>query len=261
MKCHRATGYVTRFFIGILMNQFNQVSLSCYPIPKSVHARSCTVFVSSYHYTLEESRVGSVTIKYFNYGQAEIDYLSRADEALGTVMQRMGKVERVVMPDLYAALNQAIVGQLISVKAANTVWERLLNRFGEMTPQNMARQTAEDIQQCGMTMKKALCLKEIADTVAQGAFDLDELNDLSDSEVIQKLTTLNGVGRWTAEMLLIHAMERRDVVSWGDIAIRRGMMKLYGLDELTKAQFEQYRQRYSPLGSIASIYLWAISAE
>lgn len=80
-------------------------------------------------------------------------------------------------------------------------------------------------------------------------------------QVINKLMTLNGIDKWTAEMMLINAMERRDVVSWGDIAIRRGMMKLYGLSTLTKEQFEQYRLRYSPLGSVASIYLWKISFE
>jgi DNA-3-methyladenine glycosylase II len=61
--------------------------------------------------------------------------------------------------------------------------------------------------------------------------------------------------------MLINSMERRDVVSWGDIAIRRGMMKLYGLNTITKEQFEHYRLRYSPLGSVASIYLWNISFE
>ena len=90
---------------------------------------------------------------------------------------------------------------------------------------------------------------------------MQKLYDLPDEAVIQKLIMLKGIGKWTAEMVLIHSMERRDVVSWGDIAIRRGMMKLYGLPAITKEQFEQYRLRYSPLGSIASIYLWAISFE
>jgi DNA-3-methyladenine glycosylase II len=62
-------------------------------------------------------------------------------------------------------------------------------------------------------------------------------------------------------MLLLHAYERPDIVSWGDVAIRRGMMKLYGLDTLTNDQFEQYRTGYSPYGSVASIYLWVISFE
>ncbi|MDF2653456.1 MAG: DNA-3-methyladenine glycosidase [Paenibacillus sp.] len=168
----------------------------------------------------------TVITKYFNYGQEEIDYLSSVDTILGAAMARMGKVERVIIPDLFAALVYAIVGQLISVKAVHTIWARMQNQFGEISPQNMARQTAEDIQKCGLTMKKAVCIQNIAQSITQGAFDMNELHDLSDAEVIKKLMALNGVGKWTAEMLLINSMERRDVVSWGDIAIRRGMMKL-----------------------------------
>jgi DNA-3-methyladenine glycosylase II len=165
------------------------------------------------------------------------------------------------MPDLFAALVYAIVGQLISAKAVNTIWVRMQERFGEISPSNMAKQTAEQIQSCGITMKKAVCIKSIAESIIQGEIQLDELHNLSDEEVIKKLMTLKGVGKWTAEMLLIHAMERPDVVSWGDIAIRRGMMKLYGLEALTKEQFDSYRLSYSPFGSVASIYLWTLSME
>ncbi|MEX1030684.1 MAG: DNA-3-methyladenine glycosylase 2 family protein [Paenibacillaceae bacterium] len=203
----------------------------------------------------------TVITKHYDYGQDEIDYLIRVDETLGAAILRLGKVERVIIPDLFAALMHAIVGQLISVKAANTVWARMEDQFVEISPLHISMQTPDDIQRCGMTMKKAVCIHTIAQMIAQGEFKLDELNGLSDSEVISRLITLSGVGQWTAEMLLINSMERRDVLSWGDIAIRRGMMKLYGLSTINRAQFEQYRLRYSPLGSVASIYLWEISKE
>jgi len=202
-----------------------------------------------------------VRTKYFDYGQEEMDDLIRKDATLGAAVTRMGKVERIVMPDVFTALVHAIIGQLISAKAAHTIWERMQAQFGEITPQHLSMQSAEDIQKCGMTMKKAVTIHHISQTIAEGAFHLDELHQLPDEEVIRKLTKLKGVGRWTAKMILIHALERPDVISWGDVAIRRGMMKLYGLPTLTQEQFEQYRLRYSPLGSIASIYLWAISSE
>jgi DNA-3-methyladenine glycosylase II len=199
--------------------------------------------------------------KHYDYGQAEMDYLISKDEALGAVINRLGKLERVITPDLFTALLQAIIGQLISVKAANTVWLRMVHQFGEVSPYNIASVSPDDIQNCGMTMKKAICIHTIAQLIVQGDFVIDELTNCSDAEVIAKLTKLNGIGQWTAEMLLIHSMERPDILSWGDIAIRRGIMKLYGLDSITKDQFEQYRLLYSPLGSIASIYLWEISSE
>lgn len=203
----------------------------------------------------------TVATKYFDYGQEEIDYLKNVDETLGAAMTRIGKIERVVIPDLFTALVYAIVGQLISVKAVHTIWERMQSQFGEITPSNLMSQTADDIQRCGMTMKKAVCIYKLSQSIEEGSFQLDKLKDLSDAEVIKELMTLDGVGKWTAEMLLLNAMERRDIVSWGDIAIRRGMMKLYNLSTITKEQFEEYRRRYSPLGSVASIYLWQISFE
>ena len=93
----------------------------------------------------------------------------------------------------------------------------------------------------------------------QNELNIAELATLPDAEIIRRLSSLNGVGVWTAEMLLIFSLERPDVVSWGDLAIRRGMMNLYGLDSLTREQFERYRKRYSPYGSVASLYLWALA--
>lgn len=203
----------------------------------------------------------NVKTKYFDYGEKEMEYLKRVDEELGAAIERLGKVERVIIPDLFAALIYAIIGQLVSVKAVHTIWGRMQDRFGEITTQNIAKLSADDIQGCGMTMKKAVCIKSIAEIIDQGKFNLTELYDLSDTEVIKRLSSLNGIGKWTAEMLLINSMERPDVVSFGDIAIRRGMCKLYGLEGITKEKFNQYKERYSPYGSIASIYLWKLSFE
>ncbi|RUT35647.1 DNA-3-methyladenine glycosylase 2 family protein [Paenibacillus zeisoli] len=205
--------------------------------------------------------MGTLDYKLFEYGRKEMDELSQADKILGAAIQRLGKIDRVIIPDLFTALIHAIVGQLVSVKAAATIWGRMLKHYGAISPQSIAMQNADLIQSCGMTMKKAVCIHNIAVTISQGNFDLDGLHCLSDQQVIHKLSALPGVGRWTAEMLLIHAMERPDVVSWGDLAIRRGMMKLYGLPSISKGQFDTHRSAYSPFGSVASIYLWKISSE
>ncbi|MCC3378549.1 DNA-3-methyladenine glycosylase family protein [Paenibacillus farraposensis] len=203
--------------------------------------------------------MNTVITKNFDYGEKEIQYLKSADPVLGRAMSQMGKVERMVIPDLFTALVHAIVGQLVSAKAVETIWARMQEKLGVITPQRIVAHSAEDIQSSGITMKKAACIMNLAQTIEQGLLDLQELYELSDTQVIQKLSSLQGIGPWTAEMMLIHCMERPDVVSWGDMAIRRGMMKLYNLGSLTKKQFEEYRQVYSPYGSVASIYLWSIS--
>jgi DNA-3-methyladenine glycosylase II len=132
-------------------------------------------------------------------------------------------------------------------------------RFGQITPAAIAAVTVDEIQQCGMSARKAGYIRGIGDAVMNGSLDLARLLTLPDDDVIAHLTCLKGVGVWTAEMLLIFSMERPDVVSRGDLAIRRGMMRLYGKKEIHGPEFERYRKRYSPYGSVASLYLWEIS--
>ena len=205
--------------------------------------------------------MGNVKTKFFSYGQREIEYLQNVDQILGAAMKRLGKIDREVIPDLFTALIYAIVGQQISVKAAHTVWHRMQLHFEEMIPQYIALATVEEIQQCGMSTRKAIYIKNIGEAVMYGSLKLMELYDLPDEEVIKRLSKMNGIGVWTAEMLLLNSMERPDIVSWGDIAIRRGMMNLYNLTDITKEQFEKYKKQYSPYGSVASIYLWKLSFE
>ena len=197
----------------------------------------------------------------FQYGQKEIDYLKERDKVLGRAIGEVGIIRRPVIPDLFTALIRNIVGQQISSKAANTVWNRVLNRYSPITPETIMAITTEEIQKCGMSNRKANYIKGIAEAVVQGKLNLSELEHLPDDEVIKRLSSLPGIGVWTAEMLMIFSMQRPDVVSWGDLAIRRGMMTLYGLKDLTREQFHEYRKRYSPYGSVASLYLWVISRE
>lgn len=195
----------------------------------------------------------------FRYGEAETSYLRKRDKKLGAAIDAIGMIERELTPDLFTALVASVASQQVSAKAADTVWKRMEERFGAITADAIAAATADEIQQCGMSMRKAGYIKGIGDTVADGSLDLAGLRECSDDEVIDQLTALNGVGAWTAEMLLIFSMERPDVVSWGDLAIRRGMMRLYGKETLDRNTFDRYRKRYSPYGSVASLYLWEIS--
>lgn len=197
----------------------------------------------------------------FKYGETEINYLKKKDKKLSEAIDRIGKIERRVIPDLFAALINSIIGQQISSKAAETVWNRLINLVGEIKTETIIQTDINDIQKCGMTVRKASYIKDIAESVSSGELNINELNNLSDKEVIKKLSSLNGIGVWTAEMLMIFSMERPDIVSWDDLAIRRGMCNLYHHKVLTKTQFERYKKRYSPYGSVASLYLWALSVE
>jgi len=195
----------------------------------------------------------------YKYGQVEIEHLKRRDKKLGMAIDRIGAIEREVTPDLFTALVKSIVAQQISTKAADTVWGRLCIQLTDITPDNIAAVDVSEIQKCGLSMRKAGYIKGLGDAATCGELDLMKLGVLPDAEIIKKLLSLHGLGVWTAEMILIFSLCRPDVVSWGDLAIRRGMMNLYGLKNLTRAQFDSYRKRYSPYGSVASLYLWALS--
>jgi DNA-3-methyladenine glycosylase II len=195
------------------------------------------------------------------YGKAEIDHLKSRDKKLGKAIDRIGMIERQVIPDLFKALVHSVVAQQISSKAAATVWGRLCGKLSDVTPRNVAITEVSEIQKCGLSMRKATYIKGIGEAAHRGGLDLLELREMPDEAVIEKLSYLPGIGVWTAEMLLIFSLCRPDVVSWGDLAIQRGMMKLYGLKDLSKKQFDRFRKRYSPCGSVASLYLWALSVK
>ncbi len=196
---------------------------------------------------------------YFIYGQKEVDYLKSRDKRLGAVIEQTGHIYRRVIPDLYAALVHSIIGQQISTKAHETIWQRMNEGIGAITPQAIDAMSLEDLQKYGMTFKKAGYIKSTARKIISGEFDIDSLNSMTDEEVCTELSKLDGVGTWTAEMLMIFSMQRPNIVSYKDLAIIRGMKWLYHHKEMTKERFERYRKRYAPYGSVASLYLWKIA--
>jgi 3-methyladenine DNA glycosylase/8-oxoguanine DNA glycosylase len=200
-------------------------------------------------------------MQFFPYGEKEIQYLKKKDKKLGAAIHRTGMIKRRIKPDPFSALVSSVVSQQISNKAADTVWNRLSGLLGNITPGNIARVDLSQIQVCGMSRRKAGYIKGIAEAALSGQVDFNTLDALPDEEIIKKLSSLHGVGVWTAEMLLIFSLCRPDVVSYRDLAICRGMMNLYSLKNLTREKFESYRKRYSPYGSVASLYLWEISAQ
>ena len=195
----------------------------------------------------------------FTFGELEINYLKKRDKVLGAAIDVLGPIEREVNPDLFSALVNAIVGQQISAKAQATIWARMQAGLGEITPQAVLSRTQEDLQSYGISFRKAAYIKGAAERVVDGRLDLAALQNKPDAEICRELTALDGIGVWTAEMLMLFSMQRPDVLSFGDLAILRGMRLLYRHREITKPLFEKYRRRYSPYGSVASLYLWAIA--
>ena len=196
---------------------------------------------------------------YFDYGAREVDYLKARDRVLGEVIDQVGHVEREVDPDLFSAVVHHIVGQQISTKAQATIWARMREHLGEVNARTVAAVGTAALQSVGISLRKAEYIQDFAGKVNSGAFDLQRVAALPDSEAIEALVALKGVGVWTAEMILLFCLQRPDIFSFDDLAIQRGLRMVYRHRKIDRKLFEKYRRRFSPYGSVASLYLWAVA--
>ncbi|SBV96887.1 HhH-GPD superfamily base excision DNA repair protein [uncultured delta proteobacterium] len=197
--------------------------------------------------------------QYLEYGEKETAHLRKKDPALARVMDVVGPVRREVIPDVFMALVNSVIGQQISTKAHRTVWERAQAMFAPLTPEHVASIPVATLQTCGISTRKAVYINEIATSVVTGALDLAHLHAMDDEAVCKRLSEIRGIGVWTAEMLMTFSMRRMDVLSWGDLAILRGLRMLYRHRVITPVLFAKYKKRYSPYATVASLYLWALA--
>ena len=197
--------------------------------------------------------------EFFEYGKKEIEHLKRKDKRLGEAIEKIGQIYREVDSDISSSVVHNIVGQQISSAALKTVWTRLNERLGGVSAKTVHAVSREELQSCGITFRKADYIKDFADKVRRGEFVADALRAFDDTDVVRSLTALKGIGVWTAEMLMIFCLQRPDVMSYGDLAIHRGLRMLYHHRNIDRKLFEKYARRYSPYGTVASLYLWAIA--
>ena len=158
---------------------------------------------------------------YFAYGEQALSYLRKKDKRLCEVIDRIGHIDRTVDPDLFSSVVHHIIGQQISTKAQATIWQRVQDALGTVNAEAMAH--------------------------------------MRDEAAIRALSSLKGIGVWTAEMILLFCLQRPDIFSYDDLAIRRGLRMVYHHREIDRDLFEKYRRRFCPYCSVASLYLWAVS--
>ena len=195
----------------------------------------------------------------FPYGKAETDWLRRRDKRLGAVIDRVGHIDRAVDGDLFSSVVHHIVGQQVSTKAQATVWRRLQEALGAVNADTVLAAGTPALQALGMTYRKAGYITDFALRVQSGEFDPEAVRRMDDAAAVAALCTLRGIGVWTAEMILLFGLQRPDIFSFGDLAILRGLRMIYRHREISRELFELYLRRFSPYGSTASLYLWAVA--
>lgn len=201
------------------------------------------------------------TIKGIN---KEIQYLSKKDKVLGEYMEQVGVLERELSATPFAALVSVIIEQQISTIAAERVEHNLMKLVGK---DNLSKINIEDIlkldmeklSHTGLGKKKAAWLMQITENVKSKKIDFDGYSKMEDKEVIENLIQNEGIGAWSAKMFCIFGLGRKNIISYSDFGIRKGMMKLYGKESLTKQDFKEYAKSYEPYATIASIYLWNLA--
>lgn len=197
---------------------------------------------------------------YFSYTDEEVEYLKKRDKKLAAAIDEIGPIRRETEPEIFPALVHNIVGQQISGAAQRTVWTRLREGLGGVTPENILARGVDGVVSFGLSARKADYILDLARRAASGEFNAEALRGMSDAEAAEYLCRLRGVGLWTAEMLLTFTLQRRDVLSFGDFGIRRGLRMLYRHKEIDRERFERFRRRYSPCGTLAAMYIWEIAS-
>ena len=159
--------------------------------------------------------------------------------------------------DAFSTLARAIVGQQLSVKAAQSVWNRLNNVLSPRTPRALLALSDEQLRACGLSRAKAVYLKDLAQHFATGALNIDAWPVLDDESVIAQLVEVKGIGRWTAEMFLIFYMNRPDVLPLDDIGLQRAVRLHYNRGRaLSPARMRRIGAKWAPWRSVATWYLW-----
>jgi DNA-3-methyladenine glycosylase II len=153
-------------------------------------------------------------------------------------------------------LVESIVSQQLSVKAADTIWGRLVKLVGNITPESLLRLKHDELRAVGMSNAKTRYIHGLAEATKSGQVDFDKLDNLTDEQVIKELIALKGIGQWSAEMFLMFTLRRPDVFSAGDLGLIRSVETLYTQPGITQAELLELSSRWSPHRTLAALLLW-----
>ena len=188
-----------------------------------------------------------------------VEHLRSADTRLAALIDRVGPCRIGYRPPTFATLARSIVYQQLSGKAAATIYGRLERAGGPgpLQAEGVLRLAPEQLRGLGLSSQKALYVRCLAESTLAGAIRFDALPGLSDQHVIEHLTAVKGVGVWTAQMFLIFALERPDVLPTADLGIRNAITRLYRLRKpLDAARIQRIARPWRPHASTACWYLW-----
>jgi DNA-3-methyladenine glycosylase II len=191
--------------------------------------------------------------------RSALRHLKKSDPVIAAIIQRTGPCIIQYREPSFETLVRSIVYQQLSGRVASVIFGRLHAAAGEeaLTPAGIMKLRPEKMRKLGLSAQKTLYIRELAKHAKRGSIVFENLPDTDDAAVIEHLTRVKGIGVWTAQMFLMFALRREDVLPVADLGIRSAMKKAYGLDDLPKpAEMEKIASAWKPYRSIACWYLW-----
>jgi DNA-3-methyladenine glycosylase II len=191
-----------------------------------------------------------------------LQHLRQANPVLAALIDRGHPIGPSAHEDIYLALLKAIVSQQISTKAAAAIWRKVESLFppdGYPEPAALVALSDEELRAAGISKQKAGYLRAIANFAQQDHLDYNHISSLDEDTLTRHLTSIKGVGRWTAQMIQMFALEQPDVFSEGDLGIQNAMRRHYNLEETGKAlqkRMVEIAEIWRPYRSLACKYLW-----
>jgi DNA-3-methyladenine glycosylase II len=188
-----------------------------------------------------------------------VQHLKAADPVMGAIIQRVGAFRIDYRDPDFHSLARSIVYQQLSGKAASTIFGRLTAaaKADPLTPESILKLRPARMRTLGLSKQKTIYIRELARMTRDGQVRFEHAPSLDDAAIIEHFTQVKGIGVWTAQMFLIFALRRLDVLPTGDLGVRAAMKKAYGLAELpSPEEMEKIAQAWRPYCSVASWYLW-----
>ena len=184
-------------------------------------------------------------------------HLMKKDRVMKRLIPQFGQASLQSRGDAFMTLARSVVGQQISVKAAQTVWDRFMLLSEQLTPQQVLRLKIDDMRAAGLSARKVEYLVDLALHFDNGAVHVDAWADMDDEAIIDELVAIRGIGRWTAEMFLIFHLMRPDVLPLDDVGLINGISKCYfSGDVVSRSDAREVAQAWAPYRTVATWYIW-----
>lgn len=199
--------------------------------------------------------------KKYSLDDVSVQFLVLSDERLGKLIKVIGNSAIELETDGFKCLVKYIIGQQISDKARETIWQRVCSSFVNVSPRLILKSEDSKLLKLGLTNRKVICINSLAYNIVIGRINFESFLGLSNEEITSALTSIKGIGTWTAEMYLIFSLGRENVVSTSDGTIRRTVQWLFNLSEIPSPYaITRYFEKWDPYGTIASSFLWKANA-